>query len=1331
MKKRLLYMLSLLFAVDLLCFAQYVSAVESVKFQYLGVNEGLSQHDITCLMQDSAGYMWIATYDGLNRYDGKNIEVYRHKSLDDNTLSGNRIICLYEDSMDHIWIGTEGNGINCLSMATGKITRIEIPWNYRKVNAFVELPDHSLLVATSNGMLMIDRGDMTCKPILESPVYGLSVNDFAICGDNVFVLTESGVWLIGKDGHYMPLPELQPDSFIKASSEVEGETPGFYFATHDELFFWGGECIDKIEFKNPVIIRSLFYDADNHHLMVGTENRGIVVVEVKTGREIPGIRAGDKILRELFTDYVTSLYVDRQNILWVGTNDGVNYANLNAFPFYSFRGCLQEPVGFIYVGDNYLYASVRHLYSACYSTVPPYEEIESDLPEEIKKVIQYGDRKLLAAPSGIYMNSRPESHSFVPWNVVPEHRPELATGYTSVEKDEFDNIYFSTWDGLVIRRKDGKVDWADQLTDICKGLENIDIYTLKYDIEESCLWIGTATSGLFRLNLTESGEYASLKIYNIDGFGDNYIPSNSIWTVHVGSDSSIWIGTDAGLLRKTSGHEGFIQIADVNIVDKKILSIVESKDGALWMGSSNSMLKYSPETGQSESFRYKDGLLSSSFTEAADVSSDGKMYFGGAEGINWFVPEKIKRKNSLPEIILTGLYINGDEVVPDMKTLGNPVLDSVINMKSSLVLRHYQDDFGISFSLLPYNDFFENKVRYRLNGIDDDWIYVDNAYQLVSYKNLQAGTYNFEVEGVSSGGTPLVARRCLTIKVLPAPWFSWWAYLIYCLIGISVVCIVARQLVRQHKFRRKIELEKLKHYQEDQLNEMKLTFFTDITHEIKTPLSLISGPVADLIKMGPTDSQQRFCLSVIARNVKRMTYMVSQLLDFRKIMIGRYTLKVERGNLAALMHKMSEVFSWEAKNSKIDFRIEVPEQCDCWFDPDVIEKVLYNLLSNAFHYTLDDGVVSLKLMLNNDGYAEISVEDNGIGMSDDMKRHIFERFYHGSDTASSGIGLNLSYSLMQSHHGKIYIDETWHPGSRFVIRFPIDKSKYDSSELSHDRQDRRASYLWQDFKITETSVEMKEHSCNGKRILIVEDDIDLRLYLQNALKTRFRVDVARTGKEGLECAAKTNPDMIISDVMMPEMDGLEMLENLKADSSLSHIPVLLLTAKTDLRYQREGIKAGAFDYILKPFDSEVLFCKISNAVNHQEILKKAILKNMGIRDTGGNYTSNDIKFIEKLNSLIETRMSEPDFSVDNVAKEMAVSRMSLHRKVKVLFGVSITGYINIIRMRYVKNMFDSGCDRCQDAMVAIGIDSTSYFNKLFKEQYGMSPSIYINSRDVR
>lgn len=517
--------------------------------------------------------------------------------------------------------------------------------------------------------------------------------------------------------------------------------------------------------------------------------------------------------------------------------------------------------------------------------------------------------------------------------------------------------------------------------------------------------------------------------------------------------------------------------------------------------------------------------------------------------------------------------------------------------------------------------------------------------------------------------------------------------------------------------------------QEEKMNEMKLVFFTDIAHEFKTPLSLIIGPVNDLVEKGPADEEQNFRFKVISRNVRRMMFLVNQLLDFRKITKGRYSLRVAEIDLAAFVRQVAKAFAWEASSGQVNFNVNTPEDLVCWFDPDIIEKVLYNILSNAFRYTKTGGIVEVNVRSvwkNGRLIAEISVADNGPGINDEMKQHVFERFYHGTSRHSSGIGLNLSDQLIKEHHGEINLADSIYNGVEFIISFPGLADAYNENEFQPYQEEKQAwfpeEFLPKDEPIEPTETDQRD------KLLIVEDDIDLRLYLRKCLESRYVIYEARNGFEGLKKASEVVPDLLISDIMMPEMDGVEMLRKIREDQTLSHIPVILLTAKTDIDNQTEGFEAGAFDYICKPFNTKILLRKIENFIEQQAAYRSHILAGKIVVEIDSNFTSFDRKLMDKLNTLIDTNLDNSEMTIDFLSKELGISRMHLHRKIKAITGETSTSYVNLIRMRHAHKMLEDGCDRVQEVMDAVGISSSSYFNKLFKTYYNETPSAYLAKR---
>ena len=1310
-------------------------AKENQIFHSLTVNEGLSQHDITDVVQDCFGFIWIATYDGLNRFDGNRTEVFRHSTSNTESLSGNRVVCMYPDSKKNLWIGTDGDGINYYSLISDRMIRVKTPNNFKIINAFVESKKNQCIyVVTTNGLLRIKDGNNPHVELLQLPVTGLNIFDMVIQDDTLFLATNQGIWYY--DGlNCNPVSQIEKDDYRQISLDshhnlwISSQTNLFCFAKKNNTYMK-----TAIPLGNAGRIRCLHSSKDGL-MYVATTKQGVSIFDVNTKIKINQLVANMFDKRSLQTNFITSLYIDNQNVLWTGTNQGIFYSSLypgkfNYFPIDSISSSSLQ-VGHVFIGNDYMYLSRSLKEGECYSLpISTSTNVKAKLPVEIMDIKNIDGLNYVASAFGLFVQGAPNSHYYQLYKLDLIHDANRSRVFRSITTDRFGNNYFGNNYGLIIEKKNKQADWIDYWHLNTDFLRNRSVYSLLYDKLDNCVWIGTLTSGLFRLNLDAQGEMLSLQQYNISMIDQYFIPVNQIWKIFKSSDNSIWLGTDAGLLQKIQGNDYFTQIQSEEVLDKKILSIEEDDQKNLWLGNTQGLIKYSPATNKSERYTYNDGLQSNTFTESSAKSADGTLYFGGINGLNYFKPNEIVEQSYRSTISFSDFRINNKTIKPGDLYRNSVILDSSINLKSSIKLNYLQNNFMIEFAGFPFDNIQRNKFRYKLEGSDIEWIYVNNKNRIASYTNLGAGEYKFIIQLANCDGSWGKTSKTLAISVSPPFWLTKWAYLIYFIISLLIIIVFLLLLRNHERLKHRIELDRIQLEQEDKVHEFKLMFFTNISHEFKTPLSLIIGPVNDLIRKGAIDDTQRFCFNILSRNVNRMLYLVNQLLDFRKITHGRYLIKVVEADLSTFINHITDAFVWEAKQEKISFNITVPPSYECYFDKDIIEKVVSNLLSNAFKATKENGIVEVELKniwKENKQFAIIIIRDSGPGIPNEFKQQIFELFFHGTNRGSSGVGLHLSDQLIKEHHGELSLSDSSYGGAEFSISIPVLKESYEQNEFYVPQDLDTEESLTQGI-ITPLDAETKVGSSDHEIVLIVEDNLDLRKYLTNSLNFRYKVFEARNGIEGLSKAEKIQPDIIISDIMMPEMDGIEMLRELKANPKLSHIPVILLTAKTDIEYQKIGLEAGAFDYVLKPFDTEMLLSKINNLISFQSSLKKMILTGKVFVDLKNHFTPYDQKLIEKLTSIIENNLNNVDLKVDFIANELGMSRMQLHRKIKLLTGETTTSYINMIKIRHVKNMFDQNCDRVQEAMDAVGINSYSYFNKIFKSYYDETPSNYISKK---
>lgn len=1304
---------------------------EELFFKSLTVNDGLTQHDVSCFLQDSFGFIWIGTYDGLNRYDGFNVLNFSHKTDEIESLSSNRILCLFEDSKKRIWIGTDGSGLNYYSLVTEKFTRLKTPEGYNQIKGVAENSKGEIFFATSRGVLKLVENDMVYADLLQLPITGLNVTGITIVSDDqVYFSTNQGIWTL-KDSSCKQIPGTENNYCLQLIIDRHGNI----WSVLDEKLTVIKKLEDsyKLEEINtlPVADIRVICESKDGTIWVGTLNNGLFGLHPQNYSIIQNIKYKENEERGLLSNSLLSLYCDNTNILWVGNRQGLCYANLSQKDFkrISFEGLPNVPtkphIRTLLVDKNFLYYGIQDRGFFRYSLKKgTNEKLNNDdnfdplCLKEISGTIYAG------SSVGIFLKRKDDLH-FVKDKIETFHDPIFPTEVTSICEDEKGSIYFGSFSGLIVR-KGSDTDWIQYLYPQAEILKDKRIFSLLYDKDASCLWIGTISDGLYKLNMTKEGSFLSLEVYKQSMQNDYHIANNSIWCFYMGMDGTLWIGTDAGLLRKPKNSNKITQIKIEGIVNRKIMGILEDNGDNLWLTNSQGLICFNVTGSHVRRYSYNDGLQSSTFTEAVGKGKDGTLYFGSIHGINYLNPMKIEDNPYKSAVSISDFKIHNISISPGKSYFGKVVLDKSINLTNEITLNYKQNNFLFEFTGTNFANTKENHFRYKLDGYDSEWIYESGTRRFATYSNLKPGSYTFWVDASNNDGIWNDTPKEFSIRILPAPWFSIWAYLVYFLITASVILGFIFFLSNRQKLRHQIELKNIQYNRDKEINELKLMFFTDVAHEFKTPLSLIIGPLNDLISSDITDDYRDFCFKIISRNTKRMMFLVSQLLDFRTLNANKNILKISESDLSDFITQITKAFLWQAKNEEINFNVITPEEFKCVFDRDLIEKVVYNLLSNAFKYTPANGIVEIEVKPvwnNNKQIGNIIIRDSGKGIQDDQKGKIFDRFFHGKDRASSGIGLHLSYSLIKAHKGEINVADSAYGGAEFIVSFPVSENSYEDFEF-YDSKEQKA--VADDF-LTEKEASEKMIPEERERILVVEDDHDLRAYLKKCLQKKYSVLEAPDGIEGFKKATSNLPDIIIADVMMPEMDGVEMCKKLKSNQETSHIPVLMLTAKTAQEQQNEGLDAGAWDYITKPFNTQSLLKKIDNIIDSRNSFRNLIFNpELGVQ-LKKHYTPFDQKLISKAIAVIENNIDNENFSAEEFALEVGFSRMQLHRKLKSLVGYSATEFINSIKINYATKMFDNGCDRINEAMEAIGITSYSHFNKLFTRIVGMHPSEYIKS----
>lgn len=1306
----------------LVLLSAFLGSAQGYVFNYITVKDGLSQHDISCIVQDSEGFIWIGTYDGLNRFDGYSVEAFFHDNNNTNTLSSNRILCLFEDNQKRLWIGTDGYGLNYYSLLDGSFTRVDTPQNFNIVNDIIQKPNGDIIAATTQGLLAVKQdGKAVTADIMQTPLTGFNIKKIQLLKDGDIIYANSrALWR----EHNTAYKKIIDSDQIVCNTIYQSESGKILVGAQQGLFeLSNNQLVQRSDLSQSILS---ICSGNDEEIWVTTFNQGLWQVSTSDFKTHKIHELNDRNPGYFLNNTFNWVYKDASNTVWAGNKEGIAYTNLDQSKFNNIplhkNGLVRTLLA---INDDVVFgvqADKFYRYSFKTDTTVAITLSNNAKPfivDTLKGETHLGTTKGLFKP----VDKNMTAFESVP--IFGDKTRDESIIITSMCQDKYGNNYYGTLVGLICKNEEGAF-WVHDKFKNLEYLRDVRIFSLKLDYISNCLWVGTISNGLFKINLNKTGEIVSCETYNEQMKGAYRIPNNSIWCFFQDNTGSLYIGTDTGLLVNKPKENTFRSIEIEGIRNRKIMGIIKDQHSNLWLTNSLGILKYDINKAVVTKYDYYDGLLTNTFTEAVSKNDSGDLFFGSIKGINYFKPEELRSNSSVSEIALTALRIDHEKAMVNNNILGSVVLKKRLNNTDFIELNYKQNDFTLEFTSTNYSNPRTNKYRYKLEGYDDDWVTVDYTKRFASYSNLPSREYLFKVEATNPDGKWSNSVKEITLDIKPAPWNTWWAYLGYFLIFATILGIILYFWFNKQKLRNQIALSNLKSEQEKEINEMKLIFFTDVAHEFKTPLSLVIGPLNDLISGNLSKESKEFCYQIISRNTKRMMTLVNQLLDFRKINSGINVLKVSRNDLCFFVKETAKSFYWEAKNKDITFNIISPESYICHFDKDIVEKVVFNVLSNAFKYTPDKGTIEIELKPTWKQEFEffiIIIKDSGKGIPQVDKKKIFQRHFHGRDRSSSGIGLHLAATLIEAHKGEINVLNSSLGGTEFMITLPVSSKAFSREEyLTEDDIPNSSAQAYVPDEILLESPE--DENSERESILIVEDDHDLRKYLKNILMNTYLVLEATNGKEGLDMAISKIPDFIISDVMMPEMDGIEMCRKLKENILVSHIPVLMLTAKTGEEFYNTGLEVGAWDYIAKPFNSDQLKRKINNIIETRNRFRVYITEGPS-KQTKKYYASYDQKLVKRIIDIVESKMSEPNFSVEELAAELGLSRMQLHRKLKTLIGMNTTSFINSIRIKKAIKMFDEGCDRVQEVMDAVGVSTYAHFNSLFKKEKGLTPQKYM------
>lgn len=793
----------------------------------------------------------------------------------------------------------------------------------------------------------------------------------------------------------------------------------------------------------------------------------------------------------------------------------------------------------------------------------------------------------------------------------------------------------------------------------------------------------------------------------------------------------IWIGTRNGLFALREGDKEPLQYTtDNGLPSNVIYGILEDSYGRLWVSTNQGLSCFNPDNRKLRNFTIVDGLQSNQFNTGAYCRvSNGHMLFGGINGITSFRPETLIDNPYTPKPVINKLFVFNEEVLPNDET---GILKENIEGVDHIILKSSQNSFSISFVVSNYIAGKHNTFAYKLEGYNEEW-YKQGDISPVSYSNLPAGNYRFLLKAANNDGKWSKDMAVLHIKVLPVWYCTWWALSIFALFFVLLAFIIFRFFWLRKSMQTEIRMERLDKEKREEISQMKIRFYVNISHELRTPLTLIVAPLQELLS-NVTGHWEREKLLYIQRNTKRLLHLVNQLMDYRRAELGIFELKPVYANIYKRVLNTFLNYESLAKRKDIDYNFysELQDE-DVLFDGTYLDLIVNNLLSNAFKYTGDGESVSVKLYKENKNVV-LQVIDTGVGIPEDKQQKIFERFYQiENGHEGSGIGLSLVQRLVELHHGQITLVSEVGEGSTFSIYIPQDKSVYSADELLGSSGELEGQRVYStnahdmyvdDVEFVEVETNEKEESSTHGTILIAEDNEELRQYLSNGLSAQFNLIEAENGQQALDLLKDNDVDLILSDVMMPVMDGIKLCKSVKQNLRTCHIPVYLLSAKVDVKYQLKGLQVGADDYIPKPFSMEVLIAKILNMLRTRYRIFEHFSNTAEIEPDKITSNAMDEEMLKKAIAIVEKNISNVEFSTEQFASEMNMSRSNLHLKLKAITGKSAIDFIHKIRFNRACQLLKEGKYTVSEISFMVGYNTPSYFAARFKKYMGCLPTEY-------
>lgn len=1328
------------------------------RLKNISTTDGLSQSSVIAIHQDKYGQMWFGTRDGLNKYDGSHFTVFRNDVSNKLSISDNDILAITEDNRGKIWVGTY-NGLNCHDPVSNTFKR----YLYTKTNhatssnaiwCIKEIGDE-MWFGTSKGLTIYNK-----KTNLFSQIFRSKTDIYSLPANNIFSIlkTKKGeIWVGTANG------------LCLLTSRKNGK------------FMFKNYPLNNTDILN---VQAITEDRHNN-LWVGTKNKGLLKFD-KTNHKFVSFLSDEKY-REINSD-IRTLNIDSQGSLWIGAYDGIyilgedksiqkinNSNNSNGID--KVKSVFIDKKGSVWIGCYYKGVNIWDVSNVNFSN---YNQNSKKIPmsfDVVSSIIADKHQNIYFGTEGggitIY-NKNTEATSYINSKTGRTNKNDIKSMCLAENHILWLGTFskgISAYNTISKRIEDDRI--APELNNL---LKETGVYSIKTE-GNGILWIGTFSKGLIRYNTISK----AFQIIGNNNTKPNFLTNNLVRTILVDKHKSLWVGTQNGLNlialkkfqpnkytikhfffdeaalsgddiltlfqdsknkiwvgTKTKGLHYFdgkkfnkINLKAGNTVITSIHSILEDGDKNLWISTNQGIIKYSTTRKTIMIYDQKNGLLSNEFNDNAALKLDtNKFYFGSPSGVTYFDARKISLNQYAPQVLITDFKIKNESVNGNDS---EAILEKSIGYTKTITLDYDKANFSINFAIPNYIRSKDNQYRYRLTGLENNWTTTKNTEAIYAIQN--PGTYIFEVKGANNDGVWNKSPSTLTVIIKPAPWRSLWAFLLYAIvIGLGIYGLIWI-MKSKARLKQKLELEYLETKRIEENNRAKLDFFTNISHEFRTPLTLILGPLQQILSDYNGTNEMYKKLLVIEGSANHLLSLINRLMDFRKLENHQVTLESANGNIVKFAKEIFLSFIEYAKDGGYNYTFESSgDEILVYFDRYKLERVLYNLISNAFRYTPKGGNINIKINHDNNNLF-IAVEDSGVGIAEEHIDKIFDLFFEipmhnnvqKNYNKGTGIGLSIVKNIVKLHKGSIDVVNKKTGGVVFKVMLPLGREQLLDSEIISDFKisDDIVQYTAQleTSKITEPD-DIEDFVVNTEKqtILIVEDHKILRTFMKNLLKKEYNIIEAENGKIAFEKAVQHVPNLIISDVIMPEMVGTELCSKIKENLKTSHIPVILLTSRSSLVYKFEGLESGADDYISKPFNLIEFKLRVKNLLNSNERLKNKFSSEDNFVPSEITVSSLDEELLKKAFKIVEENISNEQFDIPFFCSKLGVSRTMLFLKIKAWTNCTPKEFIHEIRLKRAAQLLEQNKLNVSEVSYKVGFNNPKYFSRCFQKKYGETPT---------